>query len=62
MMQEYDDGVFLARTLAAIDQLLAEAESLAELPEASKYRDTVLDTLIEFQEIKGSVEAELRGK
>ena len=60
MMWETDDRAFLARKLAAIDQLLAEAESLAELPEAKEFRDTVLDTLIEFQEIKRSLEAELK--
>jgi hypothetical protein len=62
MMWETDGRAHLARSLAAIDQLLAEAESLAELPDTYGLRETVLDTLIEFQELRRDVEAKLGGE
>jgi hypothetical protein len=50
----------LARCLADIDRLLAEGESIAEVPDHYGVRETVLDVLIEFQQEKRTVEAELR--
>jgi hypothetical protein len=49
----------LARSLAEIDQLLAEAEEIAEDPQDDD-RDGALHLLIEFQAMKHVVEAELK--
>ena len=51
----------LARSLAEIDQCLAEAEAIAADPE-DELRDSALDFLIEFQEVRRNVEAELRAE
>ena len=49
----------LARILADIDRLLAEAEDIAA--EDSEDRNRALELLIEFQDRKRAVEAKLRG-
>jgi hypothetical protein len=50
----------LARVLADIDRLLAEAEDIAERdPEG---RERALELLIEFQDRKRAVEAKMRGE
>ena len=49
----------LARNLAEIDQLLAEAKEIVEDPQDDD-RDGALDLLIEFQAMKYVVEAELK--
>jgi hypothetical protein len=51
----------LARVLADIDQCLARAERIAADPEHEDH-DAALDFLIEFQESRCNVEAELRGE
>ena len=51
----------LARSLAEIDQLLAEAEDIVEDPQDDD-RDGALNLLIEFQEWRRSVEAEMRAE
>jgi hypothetical protein len=50
----------LARVLADIDRLLAEAEVIAA--EDPEDRDRALELLIEFQDRKRDVEAKLRGE
>jgi hypothetical protein len=50
----------LARVLADIDQCLAKAEAIAADPE-DELHESALDFLIEFQEARRNVEAELRG-
>jgi hypothetical protein len=52
---------YLARNLAEIDQLLAEAEDIATDPE-DEDRDGALELLIEFQLWKQVVEVELNGE
>jgi hypothetical protein len=48
----------LARCLADIDQCLAKAEAIAADPE-DELHDSALDFLIEFQEVRRAVEAEI---
>lgn len=55
-MQTYRDQ--LVRALSEIDGLLIEAESIVEDSEGTE-RDSALDILIEFQDVKRFVEGEL---
>jgi hypothetical protein len=50
-----------ARSLAELDQLLAEAEEIALDPTDGE-RDSALDFWIEFQETRRDVETRLRGE
>jgi hypothetical protein len=50
----------LVRALAEIDGLLIEAETVVELSPDRDDRDTAIEMLIEFQDVKRFVEAELR--
>ena len=55
-----DGRAKLVRTLAEIDQQLAEAEDIAE--NEPEFRQSALDFIIEFQEAKRRVELQLRGE
>lgn len=55
-MQSYRNQ--LVRTLSEIDGLLVEAEAIAEISQGD-HRDKVLEILIDFQDVKRFVEAEL---
>jgi hypothetical protein len=52
----------LTAILARIDQLLADAEALADGAEDDDDRDRMLNVLIEFQEMRQKVEARLMGE